>query len=286
MKAVTTSIKLLVLGAARHGKDSFAEILNEVYGLTFKSSSQAAAEIFLYDTLKEKYGYNSPEECFEDRMNRRPEWYTAICEYNKDDRARLAKGILEQSDCYVGMRDRDEIEECLRQGLFDLIIWVDASERLALESPDSFNIDKSCADVIIDNNGTYAQFRERTIRFGRILFNTKHEETKKPNLTGGFINHTRQFLDEDNEVYIYDWLALVEGWFKIDGEVLDFENYEIIELDDYGLKLWCGGDWQQPYLVSMKFDGKALHVVDYEPCNYTTGLSTQEIKKILGVSEE
>ena len=47
---------ICVLGHCRHGKDSLAEIMNEVYGLTFKSSSQAAADIFLYDTLKDKYG--------------------------------------------------------------------------------------------------------------------------------------------------------------------------------------------------------------------------------------
>jgi len=39
---------------------------------------------------------------------------------------------------------RDEIKECIRQELFDLIIWVDASKRLPLESADSFNIDQSC----------------------------------------------------------------------------------------------------------------------------------------------
>lgn len=161
--------KLLILGNMRHGKDSLAELLNEQIGLRFESSSQAAADIFIYDELKEKYGYKTPEECFEDRMNHRPEWYQMICEYNKDDKARLAKGILERADCYVGMRDRDEIKECIKQRLFDLIIWVDASKRLPLESSDSFNIDPSCADIIIDNNGTFDEFKEKVSRLGMIL---------------------------------------------------------------------------------------------------------------------
>jgi hypothetical protein len=161
--------KLLIIGPARWGKDSMAEILNKEFGYTFESSSQAAADIFLYDLLKEKYGYKNSVECFEDRVNRRPEWYEAICEYNKNDRTKLAKGILERSDCYVGMRDRDEIEECLKQGLFDLIVWVDASERLPKEDSNSFNIDKSCADIIIPNNGDYESFRKRVIRFGEIF---------------------------------------------------------------------------------------------------------------------
>ena len=69
------------------------------------------------------------------------------------------------------MRDNDEIQECMNQGLFDLIVWVDASDRLPLEPATSFNIDKSCADIIINNNGTLDEFKSRTSRFGRILFN-------------------------------------------------------------------------------------------------------------------
>ncbi len=170
MNNENTFPKLLILGNARHGKDTFAEILRDNYGLNFKSSSQAAADIFLYDKLKEKYGYTTPEECFEDRVNHRKEWYESICEYNEDDRSRLAKSILSMSDCYVGMRDRAEIDECVKQGLFDLIVWVDASERLEEEDPSSFNIDKSYAHIIVDNNGTLSEYRKRVIRLGNILF--------------------------------------------------------------------------------------------------------------------
>lgn len=161
--------KLLLIGNARHGKDSMAEILNEHFGLKFQSSSQAAADIFIYDTLKDAYNYQTSEECFEDRVNHRAEWYNLICDYNKEDRARLAKEILLESDCYVGMRDRGEITECLRQGIFDLVVWVDASKRLPPESSESFNIDESCADIIIDNNGTFDEFVSRVIRFGKVI---------------------------------------------------------------------------------------------------------------------
>jgi hypothetical protein len=67
------------------------------------------------------------------------------------------------------MRDDKEIEECMNQGLFDLIIWVDASKRLPLESSYSFNIDISVADIIIENNGTFEEFKEKVIRLGKIL---------------------------------------------------------------------------------------------------------------------
>jgi hypothetical protein len=70
------------------------------------------------------------------------------------------------------MRDREEIKECINQGLFDLIIWVDASERLPLEGSTSFNIDKEDADIIIDNNGAYEEFETRVIRLGEVLIRT------------------------------------------------------------------------------------------------------------------
>ena len=102
-------------------------------------------------------------------MNHRQEWYELICGYNKDDKAKLAKEILKYNNTYVGMRDSAEIKECLKQGLFDLVIWVDASKRLPMESSNSFNISVSDADVIIDNNGTYEEFKEKALRLGALL---------------------------------------------------------------------------------------------------------------------
>ncbi len=164
-------LKILILGNARHGKDTLAELFHEHFGLTFMSSSQASADFFLYDQLKDKYGYNSPEECFNDRVNHREEWYLAICDYNKDNRARLAQDILSKTDCYVGMRDKAEFDECVKQKLFDLIIWVDASKRLPLEPGTSFNISVSDADIVVENNGTYDDFVEKAKRIGKLLFN-------------------------------------------------------------------------------------------------------------------
>ena len=55
-------MKILIIGHARHGKDTVADILYKNFNLTYTGSSQAAAEIFLYDALKDKYGYKSPEQ--------------------------------------------------------------------------------------------------------------------------------------------------------------------------------------------------------------------------------
>jgi len=47
---------------------------------------------------------------------------------------------------------------------------VDACERLPLEPKDSFNIDKSCADIIIDNNYDLDSLYKKVIRLGKIMF--------------------------------------------------------------------------------------------------------------------
>jgi len=161
--------RFLLVGSKRFGKDSLAEILNEEFGLTYKSSSMEAAKIFIFNVLKYKYKYKTLEECFEDRVNHRAEWHSLICDYNKHDKARLAKEIMATSNIYVGMRDTEEINECMRQNLFDLIIWVDASERLPMEDKSSFNIDKTCADIIIENNGDYESFKDKAIRLFNLI---------------------------------------------------------------------------------------------------------------------
>jgi len=83
--------KILILGHKRHGKDTVAQMISNHTGMTFKSSSEAAAEIFLYDALKDKYGYENPQECVEDRVNHRAEWHDLIAAYNTPDKAKLAR---------------------------------------------------------------------------------------------------------------------------------------------------------------------------------------------------
>ena len=164
-------MKLLILGHKRSGKDTMAEILRDNFEFTFQSSSQAASDIFIYDVLKDKYGYSTPEECFEDRVNHRSEWYDLICEYNLYDKMRLAKKILETNDGYVGMRAFEECEEA--KNLFDLIVWVDASYRVEPEHTSSMTANKWQAHLIIENNGSLEEFKEKVLVFGDSVFKRK-----------------------------------------------------------------------------------------------------------------
>lgn len=166
--------KILILGHKRHGKDTMAEILRDNFDFSFQSSSMAAAEIFLFDMLNGPLwdmNYNTIGECFEDRINHRPLWYHLISAYNSVDKMRLAREILSNNNCYVGMRNHAELEAA--KGLFDLIIWVDAGERLPLESSSSMTGVISQADIVIQNNGTLEEFTEKVIKLGGLLYNKK-----------------------------------------------------------------------------------------------------------------
>ena len=167
-------MKILILGNMRSGKDTLGELFKEYFGMTYKSSSEMAMEIFLFDMLKEKHGYETMQECFEDRVNHRQTWYLSICDYNKYDKARLAKDILEGHDCYVGMRDLEEFNAS--KDLFDVIIWVDASKRLGT-SEYTNKIPVGEADMVITNDGTFEDFKEKARLIGSMLFDPETDKS-------------------------------------------------------------------------------------------------------------
>jgi len=162
--------KLLIIGHMRHGKDTVAEIIEEHTGMSFKSSSEMAAEIFIYDELKDKYGYSSFIECFEDRMNHRAEWHDLIKNYNDPDKAKLAKEILKHNDMYVGMRSQVEIDKCIKDGVFDLIIGVYDPNK-PLEPKDSFDIDLFASSDIIIPTGDLKIVKEKVKKLCNYILN-------------------------------------------------------------------------------------------------------------------
>jgi hypothetical protein len=147
-------LKLLVMGHGRHGKDTVCELLRDQYGYSFESSSQFCSRLFIYDQLKDKYNYSSEEECYDDRHNRRSEWYNAICDYNVPDAARLGREIFTAHDIYCGLRNKREFHAMRNTGVFDYAIWVDRSDHLPPEAKTSMSLEQWMADYTIDNNGT------------------------------------------------------------------------------------------------------------------------------------
>lgn len=145
-------MKLLIIGHARHGKDTVAEIISRRTGKKFISSSEFACKHLVYPKLELLYNYSDERECFLDRVNHREEWFNIISEYNFEDRSKLAKDILKINDIYVGLRSYEEFKAA--RNLFDMIIYVDAYPRLPRDDY-TFQIPESEATVTIKNSGTF-----------------------------------------------------------------------------------------------------------------------------------
>jgi hypothetical protein len=148
LEQVGGRMKVMILGHGRHGKDTVAEMLRDLIGLTFISSSWAAAEKAVFPWLSQLYGYTTVQECFDDRANHREEWRQLITDYNTPDKGKLCREILEVSDCYVGMRCRDEFAAV--RHLFDVVIWVEADQRRPIDP--TMSIERESGMYLIDNN--------------------------------------------------------------------------------------------------------------------------------------
>lgn len=155
---ILPAFKLMVMGYGRHGKDTVCDILSDVYGLSFKSSSYAAAAI-LYTKLKDEFGYTSVDECFNDRHNHRQRWFNEIAKFTEQDQTKLARLIFQNSAIYCGIRRLEEFEAVKKEKLFYASIWVDASDRVAPEGVESCTVTPSCADYTLSNNGTLVDLR-------------------------------------------------------------------------------------------------------------------------------
>jgi hypothetical protein len=149
----TMKLKFLVIGHGRHGKDTVCEMLADNYGYSFESSSRFCSKLFIFNDLKDKYGYANEEECYADRHNHRAEWYDAICNYNVPDPSRLGREIFNAHDIYCGLRNKKEFHAMQNSGVFDHAIWVDRSDHLPPESKSSMSLEQWMSDFTIDNNG-------------------------------------------------------------------------------------------------------------------------------------
>jgi hypothetical protein len=147
--------RVLILGHARHGKDTVAEMLAERYGLRLKSSSMIAAEQIIMPSVASLGlpAYQTAEECFDDRVNHRALWYDEIVRYNAEDPTRLARLLYSEADIYVGLRARREWAACQLAQVYDFAVWVDASDRHSPEGRESCTVEPWMADYHLDNNG-------------------------------------------------------------------------------------------------------------------------------------
>jgi hypothetical protein len=142
---------LIIAGHARCGKDTVAERIIDMFGISFSSSSWMACQLFIFGTLSHKFGYKTAEECFDDRGNHRKLWFDLIVAYNTPKLDKLADKIFEKHPVYCGIRNKDELDVII-QNRKVIVLWVDASERHPPENSESMTVTKDYGQVHIDNN--------------------------------------------------------------------------------------------------------------------------------------
>lgn len=177
------SPKLMIMGYGEHGKDTVCKIINQLYGLTSISSSYFANEIAVYPFLKDLYGYQNPQECYDDRHNHRDEWFRLIKKFNTPDECRLAREIYQQHNGYNGVRDINEFTPIKTAKLFDWSIWVDALERKPPESAESCTVSREDADVVLSNNGAIEETTDEIIKLMSQLYPKLSVIHDSPSLT-------------------------------------------------------------------------------------------------------
>ena len=144
-------MKFLLLGHGGHGKGTVANLMWKLYNCSSISSSIAGGVLAVFPVLKERYGYPDFQACYDDRYAHRQEWFELIAQFNTPDKTRLSRQILFQYDGYDGMRSIEEFNAS--RHLYDVIFYVDASERIPPDLTMQIPYDKDSM-VLIDNNGS------------------------------------------------------------------------------------------------------------------------------------
>lgn len=111
--------------------------------------------------MKDKYGYQTVKQCFDDRALHRAEWFNLICEYNREDPIRLCKEIFKSNQVYVGIRSNTELEAAKKTWADCLVIWIDAEGRVESEGIESCSISKDQADIVIENKLDVKEFESK-----------------------------------------------------------------------------------------------------------------------------
>jgi len=169
-------MKLYICSGKRSGKDYAAEYLKCKLGIKYESSSMFAIKNVLFNRLQKEFGFKTPEEAYENRQS--PEmrkWlFEAISDINKNDLTDLSALIFKENNCYVGIRNYEELEAAKKRWEDVMVIWIDAEGRVPEESVESCTVKKSQADVIIENKGTVEEFDDKLRRLCAFILANKN----------------------------------------------------------------------------------------------------------------
>jgi hypothetical protein len=157
-------MKLAVCGPGRCGKDTVSHWLKRHTHLCYQCSTSEAATTLCFVALRKKYGYETPEQAFADRVNHRKEWAEIIWAHNQPDGLTLYRDMLGETDILNGIRRGGELEALRQNSMLDLVIWIDRN----VPEDESCEITVDDCDIVIPNHGTLEELYQRLTRFARV----------------------------------------------------------------------------------------------------------------------
>lgn len=147
-------LKILLMGHEGHGKNTVCQLLQKNYGLSYQIASIYYAKNIIQPKLAEKYGYKNELLCWLDRHNHREEWFQLIKEYNLAHTFRTGSKIWSEFNIYSGLLDIQEYKFLRARKMFDVSIWVDASERVPSETKSTITVETYHGEHLIRNHST------------------------------------------------------------------------------------------------------------------------------------
>lgn len=146
-----------VVGHGRSGKDESLSILSSITGLR----NAGTTSLYLTKYVAAILGVTE-EDAYRDRHSNRELWFKIGNEIREGDPGKLLRESLAVGPLTGGIRDYAEVVAA--KDIVDLIVWIQ-NDRVPVDPTVKFG--PEMADIIIYNNGTVPELRERLARFAK-----------------------------------------------------------------------------------------------------------------------
>lgn len=154
-------MKIAICGPGRAGKDEAAHWFNANTSLRYFGFSTSMA----ITPHAAKHLGISEEEAFARRHRDRELWYELGNNLRQNDKAFLARQTFEHGDIAVGIRDREELQTIIDEGLVDLAIWIDRD----VPADPTLKYGPESCDIIVQNRSCISEFHTKLNRLAACL---------------------------------------------------------------------------------------------------------------------
>ena len=149
------------VGYGRAGKDTAAKIYCQLMQITYGGSTSLAVLPYVAHATGDREW-----ECYSKRHANREFWFRFCNELRRGEPDLLAKLVLSQGDVLVGVRAAEEFRCLIPGGVADINVWIDRRDT-PVDSTVEFTRDE--ADLVIDNNGSINELREKLNRLVKLI---------------------------------------------------------------------------------------------------------------------